>query len=244
MRAVKVLTASLLVLAPLPAGAIVGGAPVEGDVAAQTVLLVSTRGASCSGTVVASDLVLTAAHCVQPEADYAIALLGQGTPRLIPVLRIAVHPDFNAAQFRTRHPTPDLALVKLAEPLPAGFRPARVARDGLPPRGREFTLAGFGMSADGAEKTAGKLRAVTVASIGTTGGIMVRLSGPAGSAGACTGDSGGPAFQDGKLAGVIGWATGANGARGCGGVTGVTLVGLFGEWLFPTARTLGSPIRE
>lgn len=223
------------------ARAIMGGQPAEADLAAQTVLIVSTRGASCTGTVLGRDVVLTAAHCVAPPADYAVALVSETPPKLIPVARIAVHPQFDADQFRTRRPTPDLALVKLAEPLPGRFRPARLAAEGgLPPKGATFALVGFGVTSDGAPKSAGTLRTVSLPSIGSTGGIMVRLSRAEGGAGACTGDSGGPAFKDGAVAGVVGWATGPNGARGCGGVTGVTLVSLQRDWIDATARALGT----
>lgn len=240
--------AALLAAALVPSGgaqAIVGGGPATAEVAARTVLIVSTRGASCTGTVLAPDLVLTAAHCVAPKADYAVAIVGAGQPKLVPAARIVVHPRFDADQFETRRPTPDLALVKLAEPLPARFRPARLgAADGLPEKGTAFQIAGYGMAAAGAEKSAGTLRTVTLPSIGTTGGIMVRLSPPEGAAGACTGDSGGPAFRDGAVAGVMGWATGPGGTRGCGGVTGVTLVSLHRDWIEGEARSLGSPLER
>lgn len=222
-----------------PAGAVVGGAPAAAEVAAQTVLIVSTRGAACTGTVLAPDVVLTAAHCVAPAADYAVALLSGAAPKLLPAARIALHPRFDLDQFRTRRPTPDLALVKLAEPLPAAFRPARLAdAGGLPPKGAEFLIAGFGVTADGATKSAGTLRTVLLPNIGSTGGIMVRLSRAEGGAGACTGDSGGPAFRDGAVAGVVGWATAPGGARGCGGVTGVTLVSLHRDWIDVTLKAL------
>lgn len=243
LRALAALAAACVLTDP--AAAIVGGAPAPAEVAARTAMIVSTRGASCTGTVLAPDLLLTAAHCVAPKADYAVALVGHGPVSLIPILRVALHPGFDGEQFRTRRPTPDLALVKLAERLPERFVPARLTRDTtLPPRGARFLVAGFGMTADGAEKSAGTLRAVDLASVGSTGGIMLRLSATPGPAGACTGDSGGPAFADGSVAGVIGWVTAAGGARGCGGVTGITLVGLQRDWILSTARTLGSPVSE
>ncbi|MEP9379727.1 trypsin-like serine protease [Aquabacter sp. CN5-332] len=247
-RAAAALVATAL-LPAAPAFAIVGGGPAPADVAARTVMIVSTRGASCTGTVLARDLILTAAHCVGPKADYAVALVGGGAPQLIPALRVALNPGFDAEQFRTRRPTPDLALVKLAEPLPARFVPATLAaNNGLPARGASFLIAGYGMTADGAEKTAGTLRAVPLASVGNTGGIMTRLSpaegGGAMLAGACTGDSGGPAFEGNVVSGVIGWVTAPNGARGCGGVTGITLVGLQRGWIIATARSLGSPVGD
>lgn len=234
-----------LALAPLGARgalAVMGGSPAAADVAVHAVLIVSTRGASCTGAVLAPDVVLTAAHCVQPQGDYAVALLSGGSARLVPAVRIVVHPRFDADQFRTRRPTPDVALVKLAEPLPTSFRPVRLAQgQDLPAKGTSFLIAGYGVTAEGAPKSAGTLRTVALPSIGTTGGIMVRLARPDGRAGACTGDSGGPAFVDGVLTGVVGWATAQGGARGCGGVTGVTLVALQRSWIDQAARSLGAP---
>jgi len=236
-------------LSPLPAAAIIGGAPAPAAVAAQTVLIVSTRGAACTGAVLARNLVLTAAHCVQPAGDYAVVVREGAAPRLIPVARIALHPRFDPEQFKTRRPTPDLALLKIAEPLPVNFRVVRLAREAAAPRpGDNFTLTGFGMTSEGDAKSAGKLNSVTLPAIGNTidatGVIMVRLSVAGGTvAGACTGDSGGPVFRGEAVAGVIGWATGAKG-RQCGLVTGVTLVAPQHEWIAATARALGGGIGE
>lgn len=223
-----------------PAHAIIGGTPAKGDIAAQSAMIVSTRGASCTGVVVSPSVLLTAAHCVQPAADYAVVVFEAAGPRLIPVARTALHPRFDPNSFETQRPTPDLALVKLSAPLPGSFRPAALsAEQALPARKTAFTLAGFGVTRDGDGKSAGTLRTVTLPSIGTTGGIMIRLSNGA-SAGGCTGDSGGPVFLDGVVAGIIGWSTAAGGARGCGGVTGATLVGPQRAWVDATARSLGN----
>ncbi|MCC6946940.1 MAG: trypsin-like serine protease [Bradyrhizobiaceae bacterium] len=236
---------ALLLLAPLPAAAMIGGRPAPAEIAAQTAMIVSTRGASCTGVVLTRDLLLTAAHCVQPQADYAVVVFENAGPKLVPVERIARHPRFDPEQFRSRRPTPDLALVKLSAALPASFRPARIARHSAPPLpGDEFVLAGYGVAAEGDEKSAGKLRVVTLPAIGntidSTGIIMVRLSPGGGkTAGACTGDSGGPVYRENVVAAVIGWSTGAKG-RGCGLVTGATLVAPQLDWIADTARSLGS----
>lgn len=243
MRALFLRTlAALLLLATSPAHAIVGGRPAEGALAAQTAMIVSTRGASCTGVVLGREVLLTAAHCVQPAADYAVVVFEAGAPRLIPLSRIALHPAFDPNSFATRRPTPDLAVVRLSEPLPARFSPARLsAEPALPARRARFLIAGFGVARDGDGKSAGTLRSVELPSIGTTGGIMVRLS-DGEAKGGCTGDSGGPMIADGVVVGIIGWSTAAGGARGCGGVTGVTVVGPQHPWIATTARAMGASL--
>lgn len=227
------LAAALLaaLLLATPARAIVGGGPADAALSAETAMIVSTRGATCTGVVLGPNVLLTAAHCVEPAADYAVVVFEGGTPRLIPIDRKAVHPSFDPNSFATRRPTPDLALVRLSGPLPAGFRPAALTDQvALPARRTAFTVAGYGVTRDGDGKSAGTLRAVTLPSIGTTGGIMVRLSDGA-AKGGCTGDSGGPVLIEGVVAGIIGWSTAAGGARGCGGVTGATLIGPQRAWI-------------
>jgi hypothetical protein len=246
MRLVRLALAFAL-LSPLPAAAIIGGAPAPAEIAAQSALIVSTRGASCSSAVLTRDLLLTAAHCVQPKGDYAVVVFESAGPKLLPVARIVAHPRFDADAFRARRPTPDLALVKLSAALPASFRAARLARDVVKPRpGEEFTLAGYGVTKEGDDKSAGKLNVATLSAIGNTidasGVIMVRLSAGGGkAAGACTGDSGGPVYRNGEAAAIIGWTTGAKN-RECGNVTGATLVTPQLEWIAKTARELGSSL--
>lgn len=235
-----VLAALAALLFAAPAHAIVGGQPASADLKAETAMIVSTRGASCTGVVLGPSVVLTAAHCVQPAADYAVVVFEASAPRLIPVARIAVHPSFAANSFETQRPTPDLALIKLSAPLPGSFRPAQLSSDmALPAKRTGFTLVGFGVTRDGDGKSAGVLRTVDLPSIGTTGGIMIRLSNGA-SAGGCTGDSGGPVLLDGVVAGIIGWSTASGGARGCGGVTGATLVGPQRPWIDATTRAMAN----
>jgi hypothetical protein len=233
-------------LAATPAFAIVGGSS-SGSAERYTVLIVSTGGAVCSGTAIGRDLVLTAAHCVARPGNYAIVRKLAGTQQLVPVARVVLHPGFSADSFRTRKPTPDLALLKTALPLPQALSPAAIARDtALPRPGERFLIAGWGQTAENDPRSVGTLRALSLPAVGTTGGIMVRLSTPGTLGGSCDGDSGGSVFRDNgrfELAGVIGWATGPKG-RGCGGVTGATLVGLHAGWIVETARALGGRLGE
>ena len=65
-----------LILAGSPAAALVGGGTVVRDSGAgkHIVMIVGTRGNLCTGTALARDLVLTAAHCVAPAATYRVLL--------------------------------------------------------------------------------------------------------------------------------------------------------------------------
>src|SRR5258708_38912235 len=83
-----------LAVAPLAglAFAMVGGAPpADPAVARHGVLLVGSRGNSCSGVAIARDLVLTAAHCVPAGPAYKPVLLYRAPPP---------HPTANATRPR------------------------------------------------------------------------------------------------------------------------------------------------
>jgi secreted trypsin-like serine protease len=86
---------------------------------------------------------------------------------------------------------------------------------------------------------------------GRPGTLQVRLVDPVGQGtreglGACTGDSGGPVFEDQQagpvIVGVISWSTGPNGNDGCGGLTGVTPLTLYRDWVLQTARQWGEAL--
>src|SRR5262247_2585535 len=79
------------------APAMVGGAPPEsGEFARHVVLIVGSRGNSCTGVAIARDLVLTAAHCVLPGADYKLLDLdAEKKPILKDTVSVARHPQFN-----------------------------------------------------------------------------------------------------------------------------------------------------
>lgn len=234
-----IITIAMLCACSVPALSINGGVPGPSDLTTQAVMIVSTRGAICTGTVIATDLVLTAAHCVQPAANYAVSIQENGAPRVIQVRRMVIHPKYDPRQFETRKPSPDLAILKLSERLPTKYHAAKLSGSlALPKHGKIFVLAGFGFARDGDERSLGTLRSVALPSVGTTGGIMVRVSaGNGATAGACTGDSGGPAFQSGILIGVIGW-TSIPAGKNCGFVTGLTLVGLQRAWVDQTIKKL------
>lgn len=248
-----ILSVAMLALAA-PAQAIVGGGTPSADgVGRNVVTIVGSRGNFCSGTMIAPTVALTAAHCVQPGATYKLVEYGtQRTPQLRDVAQIAIHPQFNLQTMLAHRATADVALLRLAAPVTAGRPPALVGVPRIPiPKGSRFTVAGIGVTIRGDGRSGGTVRAANLITTGRPGTLQIRLVDPATSGkraglGACTGDSGGPAFEDqqgrGVLVGVVSWSTGPNGTAGCGGMTGVTPLSLYRDWILQTARSWGAGI--
>jgi secreted trypsin-like serine protease len=230
-----------------PASAIVGGgaAPAE-SISRAVVTIIGSRGSFCSGSVIAQDLVLTAAHCVLPGAEYKVIVPGETPPRLLEIRRVASHPQFNVQSIMAHRASADVALLQLAAPLPASKAPAPLGAPVIPIAvGARLTIAGVGVTRRGDGKTGGTIRAADLAVTGKPGTLQIRLADPLANnvregLGACTGDSGAPAFemQGGRatIVGVVSWSTGANNTDGCGGLTGVTPLTLYREWILRTAR--------
>jgi secreted trypsin-like serine protease len=239
----------LLTCASSAANAMVGGAPLaQPEFARHVVLLVGSRGNSCTGVVVAQDVVLTAAHCVLPGADYKwVDFDASGAPSLHDIAAIERHPGFNLKTLLGHRATADVALLKLPKPLPAKFVPASLVQPLKPPAvGDRLLIAGYGLAIRGDGRSGGKIRTATLAVTGQPGTLQVRLVDPAtGNArpglGACTGDSGAPVFDINAAPAVIGlvsWSTASNNEAGCGGLTGVTPLVRYRAWIFDTMARL------
>jgi secreted trypsin-like serine protease len=250
MRILSVATTALALLLSSPAVAIVGGAaPSTEGVGRSVVTIVGSRGNFCTGSLIAPTLVLTVAHCVQPGADYKIVEYGADrTPELKDVKRVAAHPGFQMQAMLAHRATADVALLQLASPAKGKV----VATLGVPQLpiapGNPFTVAGIGVTVRGDGKSGGIVRAAKLIATGKPGTLQIRLLDPATQGardglGACTGDSGGPVFEDQQagpvIVGVISWSTGALGAAGCGGLTGVTPLTLYRDWILQTGRQWG-----
>jgi hypothetical protein len=250
-KLVTLMTTALLLASP--AYAIVGGGTPQADgVARAVVTIVGSRGNFCTGTLVAPKLVLTVAHCVQPGADYKIVDRGtDGQPQLLNVRTVAIHPNFNMQAMQAHRATADLALLQLEIPL-KGKSTVPVGAPNIPIQvGSRFVIAGIGVTVRGDGKSGGATRVAGLVATGQPGTLQIRLVDPVTNGvrdgiGACTGDSGGPVFEDkptgAVLVGVISWSTGPNGAAGCGGLTGVTPLTLYRDWILQTARSWGAAL--
>ena len=246
------LIAALTLLSALPAQAIVGGgAPSTDGVARSVVTIVGSRGNFCTGSLIAPKVVLTAAHCVQPGAEYKIVDRSSGRPALQAVRSVAIHPGFRMEAMLAHRATADVALLQLDAPA-KGKAPASLATPNVPIAvGGRFTVAGIGVTVRGDGRSGGTVRVAGLVATGKPGTLQIRLVDPVGQGtrdglGACTGDSGAPVFEDKPsgpaIVGVVSWSTGPNGSAGCGGMTGVTPLTLYRDWVLQTARQWGAAL--
>jgi secreted trypsin-like serine protease len=246
IRALALIVALLLIR---PAAAMVGDAPGAGGLARHVVMIVGSNGTFCTGTALARDLVLSAVHCLPRGADYKLVEFGGTAPLLKDIATIERHPEFTARGMTTHRGTADVALIKLAAPLPASVHPASLGPSEFAVKiGDAFTVVGYGVTRVGDPRSGGTARAAKLIATGRPDSMDVRLMDPAtrntrAGRGACTGDSGGPVFADsGAVVGVISWTTGANTTRGCGGITGMTPLARYRGWIVDTARRLGAAL--
>jgi len=235
--AAAALTTGLVV----PAGsatAVVGGRE-GGPAAGSTLMVLNARGGVCTGIVLSARAVLTAAHCASDGTDLRIHWKdGAGEPVLFAPAAVVLHPEFKADAVTSRRRSIDLALLRLAEPLPARFTPATLV-DGTTPRaGAAVALAGYGVLREGEARTTGVYRSAALAAVEPygPGRVLLWAADPAGAGkrpgmGACQGDSGGPMIgNDGGIVAVTSWSTGPSG-KSCGLLSQGVLVAPQRSWI-------------
>ena len=138
------------------AAAMVGGAPpAASGIGRSVVLILGSYGSSstaCTATAIGRDLLLTAAHCVQPGADYKLVASETGdAPVLKDVARIEREPQFDLKRLFGHLATADVALIKLAEPVPARIPPVRIGSEAETVTvGDTLVVVGYGDTVRGA----------------------------------------------------------------------------------------------
>ena len=160
-----------------PAAAMVGGAATLSSHGQPVVMIVSDRGSFCTGTAIARDLVLTAAHCVLPGADYKLLEFdAERKPQLRDVASIARHPQFQIKTLLAHRATADVALLKLARPL--AVTPAPLADASLRAAvGETFTVRGYGLAVRGDGKTGTFAQRTPVVVAGLSSPLELALGG-------------------------------------------------------------------
>lgn len=231
--------------APWSASAVVGGRE-GGPIASSTLMVLNARGGVCTGIVLSRRAILTAAHCADARVDLRIHWQDGGQPVLTEPAAIALHPEFNAKAVANRQRSIDLALVRLAAPLPVRFSTATLVDGALPRAGSPVTLAGYGVAREGEAKTTGTYRSAALAAVEPygPGRVLIWASDPAAGgkrpgAGACQGDSGGPIVAgSGGVVAVSSWSTGPSGKQ-CGLLSQGVLVAPQRSWIDRTLSGWG-----
>jgi hypothetical protein len=201
-RTTRTILAASALFAAHPALAIDGGAAAGRDALAQATVGIGTitrpedalKLTRCTGVLVAPDLVLTAAHCVNGDPLGAIVVFFRGSEPVSPVYAARVANRYSpdpgqmlpnaAPNVSLNDLSVDLAVLRLTEPV-KGRRPVPLASD--PSRvPKSLRFAGAGLSRTGV----GRLRTASLTPVAatSTGLTIAKVNGGR----ICFGDSGGP----------------------------------------------------
>lgn len=236
-------------------GQIIGGVAVGAReyMASTTVQVFNLReSTSCTGSLVARNLVLTAGHCTARNASDLRIVFSIRVPKSMEDMRNMVVRKVVAGRAaegwarlsrNQEFNWGDIALLRFDGTLPVGYQVASLSsQSGLLRDGATVTLAGFGQI-DGRRSPASELRKVDVtvakAKLSATEFLLDQRQGR----GACHGDSGGPAFAQLGTRNVVVGVT-SRGFRDpldqCNQFAVYTSVSAYGAWLQATARELNA----
>lgn len=217
--------------------AVIGGTPTPAG-AHPAVGAIVEGGVTCTGTLIAPDAVLTAAHCLRADAPlpgFTLVSDARGSVTPLVARAAAVHPMWDVDRAIVDGPTQfyDLAILRLAAPITdvppmilAGRREAAPLGEGT-----VVTMVGYGQTVDGDPASAG-IKVAADASVVATSPSELQVS-AAGEPQNCYGDSGGPAIVDlghgDRLVGVV--SRGATIAPTCDQGTVDTRADFYLSWI-------------
>jgi Trypsin len=216
------------------AAALVGADLADRTIQRYTIAVGSPKG-RCTGVVLAQNIVLTAAHCIVPgEKLWVGDQVGDGSRNLAPsrlsaVDEVVPHPLFS----RKDSGSPDLAVLRLATPLPDRFIPATLGARHLA-EGDNLIAAGYGKASAEETRPALVLRMVLLRVTNAFRGWAILTSTGEDRAGGAPGDSGGPLFAYRGMHTLVGLIVSVSDKR----TRAVALAAHYG-WIKETQEKLG-----
>jgi secreted trypsin-like serine protease len=152
---------------------------------------------SCTGSLLAPDIVITAAHCINEGDQYLKVAFVLNSGKMTSsnshrVLGAIANPNYNfdASAKEDVADNADIGLVRINGPLPKGYHAAQLLPDSSNLSGRSpILIAGFGITSAGSHPQILSLRKKTVYVTEEYGKTELMVGN-----GGCDGDSGGPAF--------------------------------------------------
>lgn len=193
---------------------IVGGAEVIGteEFAASTVgMIVMHEGKlvnGCSAVLISEEFALTAAHCLESEADtqmfiaFALNRDSISQENIRPVTDFRTSPKWRGYQSLRNKEAGDIALLHFSGGIPVGYRAARIPMDLKSIRnGMYALLVGYGVTDEKTRIGLGVLRWTETPVLNKRFSETEVLLDQTNGKGSCYGDSGGPVFANlnGKL---------------------------------------------
>lgn len=157
----------------------------------------------CTGTLISPNLVLTASHCLhgmnktELRVGFSIDVKNHlDVETMYEVADFIIHPKYGTDRLN------DVALIALAKPAPAPYKPVGIISANYKLTvGMPMLLAGYGVTNDLTGQDTEALRKVTVPMAKILDADAILVTDQTKATGACNGDSGGPAYfeKNGRL---------------------------------------------